>query len=91
VQDFAVDEEGMMVAVLLPDGAYFLPLKYRPGRCVLPCRDVELLNFSSVWWLPEHRYWAFGSSTGELKVCSVLNRSRSVIECNVIYQKRQHN
>ena len=40
LQDFAVDVEGMMLAALLPDGAHFLPLKYRPGRCVLPCRDL---------------------------------------------------
>lgn len=90
VQDFAVDEEGTMLAALLPDGVYFLPLKYRPGRCVLTCRDLDLAGYCSVWWLPQHRYWAFGSSSGDLKICSMLTRSRTAVECSVIYHRHHH-
>lgn len=79
-----------MLAALLPDGAYFLPLKYRPGRSVLSCPNLELNNYSSVWWLPRYRYWAFGNSSGELKICSVISRSRSALECNTIYHRRHH-
>lgn len=41
IQDFAVDEDNMMLGVLMHIGAFFTSVKYKPtGRDILPCEGL---------------------------------------------------
>ena len=81
----------MTITVLMPDGAHFTSIKNKPiARSLLHCKDVDVEGYTNVWFLPESRYWAFGSGQGDLKIYSVRYKSRTVLESSSIYSHRHH-
>lgn len=91
ILDFDFDKENMVFCALFEGSARFCNLKVQGNvKTCNECEPKRLSTYHKVQYLPLHKYWAFLSKTGELRLASAVYRSRTLLDYTTVLVLRQH-
>ena len=91
IVDFAFDKENNVFGAIFESSARFCNLKVLGN--VKTCNECEikrLSNYHKVEYLQLHRYWAFLSKSGEVRLSTATYRSRTMLDYTAVHVMKQH-
>ena len=89
--DFSLDKNDLVLGALFEGAIRYCNLKVMGNvKTCNECEAKKMAYYHKAEYLPLHKYWAFVSKGGDLKLCTASYRSRTAIDFAVVATMRQH-